>query len=54
MEKLIEWLNSDNGCWFFIGFFLHDFFYEVTKGNSFGATISLAIVLGNVWLLRNK
>lgn len=54
LEKLIEWFNSESGCWFFIGFFLCDFFNEVTKGNSFGATISLAIVLANVWLLKQK
>lgn len=53
-EKLFEWLNSEASCWFFIGFFLNDFFSEMVRGNSLGATISLAIVLGNSWLLRNK
>lgn len=54
MEKLIEWINSENGCWFFIGFFLHDFFYEMLTGNGLSAAVALAIILGNAWILRNK
>lgn len=53
-EKIKDWLQTEDSCWFFIGFFLHDFFYEMVQGNNMSAAVALAIVLGNTWLLRNK
>lgn len=53
-ENIKEWLKSYDSVWFFLGYFLCDFLDQLLLGHTLSAGVALAIVLGNVWLLRNK
>jgi len=53
-EKIKEWMRSEYSIWFFIGYFLCDFLDQLLLGHHLSAGIALAIVMANIWLLRNK